>query len=342
MTARMMIIAAMTGTALLVVSTASAQQRVSRDCRQEIAQLCPRGSGDRQARLACLRDKAEQVSESCTAQLRGIAQNYRANRDASPAQTAPTHRLSYGPDERQGVDFYAPAAGAEAQPPLILFIHGGGWHFGSRESTSHGKPAHFTANGYAYASLGYRLLPDAPVEVQAADVAAGLAFMRTQAAQLGFDPDRIILMGHSAGAHLAALVATDPQYAGADMAAIKGVVLLDGAGYDVAANMARADLEAPAMFRAAFSDDPARQSALSPTTFAGAPDAPHWLILHVASRDGSREQSQMLGKMLSEAGADVAVEAVSGTTHGRMNQELGDNGDRSTALVDAFLARVRG
>ncbi len=338
MIARTIIIA---GIGMAIALPALAQQRLERDCRQELQELCPRSAiVGRQARLACLREKAAQFSEPCAAQLRNIAQDYRANRDARPASAAPTQALSYGPDQRQGVDFYAPAHTSAENPPLILFIHGGGWAMGNRETTVHRKPAHFTANGYAFASLGYRLLPDAPVEVQAADVAAGIAYMRSEAVRLGFDADRIILMGHSAGAHLAALVATDPHYAGENMAAIAGVVLLDGAGYDVPANMARPGLELPRIYRNAFSDDPQRQRALSPITYVGAPDAQNWLILHVATRSGSRDQSRALGAALREGGATARVEAVSGTDHGRMNRELGTAGDASTALVDAFLKAV--
>ena len=91
--------------------------------------------------------------------------------------------------------------------------------------------------GWAFASANYRLVPQATVEQQAADVASAIAWLRANAAKEGLDPDRIVLMGHSAGAHLVALVGTDPHYlkaAGVPMGAVKGVVLLDGAGYDVA------------------------------------------------------------------------------------------------------------
>ena len=316
----------------LTLPVLAQQQRISRGCIEEAAALCP--TSDRQERRACLREKRSELSADCRGEL---LQRMRGQRGAGAEQSNATETLSFGPDQRQGIDYYGPAARSDKKPPLILFVHGGGWRIGSREASVHTKPAHFTSQGYAFASVGYRLLPDAPVETQAADVAAGLAYMREEAGRLGYDPDQIILMGHSAGAHLAALVATDPQYAGEDMAAIRGVVLLDGAGYDVAANMAGARRQAAQMYDAAFSDDPERQRALSPITHVGTPDAANWLILHVAERAGSREQSEMLGAALAAAGASVSVEAVSGTDHGRMNRELGTQGDTSTGLVDAFL-----
>ncbi len=322
----------------IVAAPATAQQRVSEECRMQVRALCD--MQDRRQRRACLREKSRELSAECRSELRSLSQRQQGTARAGTMTVPATQLLSFGKHQRQGVDYYAPSSPSAEKPPLILFVHGGGWAIGSRERTVHAKPAHFTANGYAFGSLGYRLLPEAPVETQAADVAAGIAYIRGQADRLGFDSDRIILMGHSAGAHLAALVATDPQYAGEDMAAIKGVVLLDGAGYDVAANMARATNRASQMYQAAFGDDPERQSALSPITHARAPDAPHWLILHVSWRADSRDQSQALGAALTQAGSDVSVEAVRGTDHGRMNRELGTQGDTSTALVDAFLARV--
>ncbi|MBX4389967.1 alpha/beta hydrolase fold domain-containing protein, partial [Mycobacterium tuberculosis] len=79
------------------------------------------------------------------------------------------------------------------------------------------------------------------VEDQAADVAAAFAWLRTNAARLGIDSKRMVLMGHSAGAHLVALVGTDPAYAraaGFALSDIKGVIPLDGAAYNVPAQMA--------------------------------------------------------------------------------------------------------
>ncbi len=77
------------------------------------------------------------------------------------------------------------------------------------------------------------LVPNVSVEDQAKDVAAAIRYLRGRAAELGFDPGNIVLMGHSAGAHLAALVGTDDRYLGKDLESVGRVVLLDGAGYDL-------------------------------------------------------------------------------------------------------------
>ncbi|KLE32315.1 hypothetical protein AAW01_11760 [Aurantiacibacter gangjinensis] len=259
-------------------------------------------------------------------------------RDAASRENAPLASLAYGDHARQAVDFYTGPVAAEA-PPLVLFVHGGAWSFGERSHVQT-KPSHFAGQGYAFASAGYRVLPDVSVEEQASDLAAALSAIRADAPRLGFDPDRIVLMGHSAGAHLAALVATDPAYAGEDMAAISGVVLLDGGGYDVPLRMSAASGPTLYAYRNAFSEDAAQQTRLSPVTHVGGPDAPQWLILHVDGRAETTQQARALGDALQAAGASVEVVPIAGTDHGGMNRNIGTPGDATTASIDAFLSAL--
>ena len=343
-------IIATTLAALGVTTIASAQNRLPRECRQEIVQLC---GTDRSQIRGCLGEKHRQLSGNCRADLRERMGN-RGDRgqqtrvqSRGPANTATiSQTIRYGEHERQAVDFYAPAPGqapasaGSSKPPLVMFVHGGGWAFGKRALVN-AKPAHFTAQGYAFVSAGYRVLPDAPVEDQALDVAAAIVEMRAQAGQLGFDADRIILMGHSAGAHLSALVSTDESLLGEALAAIKGVVLLDGAGYDVAASMEQPGRFEGRLYRNAFGDDPARHEALSPMTHVGGGDAPEWLVLYVAERAASRDQSRALAKKLRATGSKARAVAISGTDHGRMNREIGTTEtDPTTLAIDAFLKGI--
>ena len=319
--------------------------RLPAECREEIMQLC---GSDRTQMRTCLREKAAGLSETCRTALRERMEarggGARANRSGGMAQYASARISStvvYGSDDRQQIDIYTPDD-AVGDSPLVVFIHGGGWSIGNRSAVQ-AKPQHFKDKGYVFASAGYRLLPDAPVEQQAADVGAAIRALRGQAETGGFDPDRIVLMGHSAGAHLAALVASDPQYAGDAFGAIRGVVLLDGAGYDVPAAMATPTMELPNLYKDVFGTDPARQKALSPITHAGGKDAPNWIALYVAERANSRAQSEALVSALRKAGAKAEAAPITGTDHGRMNRELGtDAGAAQTQAVDAFLKRVFG
>lgn len=247
--------------------------------------------------------------------------------------------ILYGKSQRQQIDLYSPQDAVD-DLPVILFVHGGGWSMGDKRNVE-AKPGHFTSAGYIFASTGYRLVPNVRVEDQAKDVGAAVQALVGQAATIGIDPKRIVLMGHSAGAHLAALVAADPQYSGDAFGAIKGVILLDGAGYDVAKAMEDAGPRQWQMYNAAFGNDPERHSALSPLTHVGGQDAPHWLALYVEDRDASRDQSDALVKALIENGASAVALPIIDTNHSRIKQEMGTaQGATQTKAVDAFLETV--
>jgi acetyl esterase/lipase len=182
------------------------------------------------------------------------------------------------------------------------------------------------------------------VEQQAADLANAVAWLRANAASHHLDPDRVVLMGHSAGAHLVALLGTDTRYlkaAGVPLGAVKGVVLLDGAGYDVPTQASAERNIVQPMYETAFSTNPERQAALSPTRHAAAPNAANWLILPVKLRADSQAQSKALAGALVKAGSSAAVAVVPGESHRSLNTGLGEQGDYATKEVERFLASVR-
>jgi acetyl esterase/lipase len=253
--------------------------------------------------------------------------------------------LSYGADPLQAVDYWA---GPSSDAPLVVFVHGGGWSRGDkRMMAGSDKLAHWHAQGYAVASVNYRLVPDATVEDEAADVAAAVAYLKAHSGTLGFDPDRIALAGHSAGAHLVALVGTDPVYlrgAGLSFADIDGIIPLDGAAYYIPQQLSEGPPIMGRMYRQAFGGDAERQARLSPITQAVAPNASAFLILHVQRPDGIR-QSEALGTALRRAGTSAEVEGFPGTGlrgHAEINRRMGDPDYPATAVVDRFLARVFG
>lgn len=260
------------------------------------------------------------------------------------ARTAATAtEYAYGPAPLQRLDYWA---GKDDKAPLVVFVHGGGWKRGDKRMMHRSdKLSHWQAQGYAVASINYRLVPDATVEQQVADVAAALAFLKTRAARLGFDGNRIALAGHSAGAHLVALVGTDPQWlrdVGLDLGDVAGVISLDGAAYDVPAQMGENARLMGDTYKQAFGTDPVRQRALSPTFQAAAPNAPAFLILHVQRRDGAA-QSAALGEALRRSGTEARVQGFPGRGlkgHAEINRKLGQPGYPATPVVDAFLRKV--
>ncbi|MBX9642565.1 MAG: alpha/beta hydrolase [Novosphingobium sp.] len=266
------------------------------------------------------------------------------------AQVAPApgkQTLAYGADALQQLDYY-PTQSGDKRAPLVVFVHGGGWKRGSKDNASGPwKAPHYTQAGYAYASINYRLVPAAKVEQQAADVAASLRYLIDNAARLGFDPTRIVIMGHSAGAHLVALVGTDEQYlkgAGLSFANLRGVVPNDGAAYDVPRQIAEGGRFMNDTYVQAFGTDPARQRALSPTLNAQAPNAPAFLLIHVQRQDGIA-QNKALETALRQGGTPVERRDFPGDGlkgHMEINRSLGDPAYPATPVVDAWLKRVFG
>jgi arylformamidase len=251
---------------------------------------------------------------------------------------------AYGSDKLQTLDLWRPAGAGPA--PLILFVHGGGWKRGDKDNaTGAAKVRHLLERGYAVASIDYRLVPDATVEQQAGDVAAALAWLRAHAAASGIDANRIVLMGHSAGAHLVALVGTDPAYlrgVGLDLRAVCGVVAIDGAAYDVPRQIDEGGAFMRDTYAQAFGSDPARQKALSPTLQAAAPNAPAFLLLHVSRPDGIA-QAKELEEALAAAGTPVERRQFAGTGlrgHMEISRSLGDPSYPATAVLDAWLNRL--
>lgn len=259
--------------------------------------------------------------------------------------------IRYGDDAAQRILVFAPPAPLPNErrraPPLAVYVHGGGWQQGEPEMVAE-KPAWFRQHGWAFASVGYRLLPGAPIETQAADIGAALRQLRADAVRLGYDPDRILLFGHSAGAHLSALVSADPQYAGEAFGAIRGTILIDGACYDVPAQLAAGGrFMAQRTYIPAFGTDPARQRALSPITHAGGRDVPDWLLLYTSARDDAEAQSRSLAAALARSRVRTQLFEVPSTGrqmqgHMEINRDFGTPGYAANDAVLALMRRVAG
>src|ERR1051326_1498430 len=136
-------------------------------------------------------------------------------------------------DPRQKVDIYAPEGAKNL--PVVFWIHGGGWQTGDKTDVQL-KPQAFNDKGFVFVSTNYRLLPHAEMGTIIRGVARAVRWVHEHIAGHGGDPDRLFIMGHSAGAQLAALVCTDDRYLkseGLSLAIVKGCVPVDGDTYDV-------------------------------------------------------------------------------------------------------------
>src|SRR5436190_3085706 len=183
-----------------------------------------------------------------------------------PAGTRVARDVAYGPDPRQAFDVYLPTAGPDAArpAPVIVMVHGGGWFIGDKQSPNivGAKANRWLPRGFILVSVNYRMLPDHGVAEQAEDVARALAFVQARAAAWGGDPARVVLMGHSAGAQLVALLSSAPsRWTGLGLKPWLGTVALDGAAIDTEAVMARRHFP---LYDRVFGADPASWRAVSP------------------------------------------------------------------------------
>jgi acetyl esterase/lipase len=139
---------------------------------------------------------------------------------------------------RQTLDVFAPRGSAGQRFPVVLFVHGGTWIFGDKDfhGLYRGVGRFLAKQGYVAVLINYRLSPAVKHPEHARDVARAFAWTCRNIARYGGDPSRIILAGHSAGGHLACLVATDESYlkdptlklTDSDRGALCGVVGVSG------------------------------------------------------------------------------------------------------------------
>jgi acetyl esterase/lipase len=248
--------------------------------------------------------------------------------------------------ERQVLDVYAPAGARNL--PMVFWIHGGGWQTGDKSSVQE-KPAAFNRAGFVFVSTNYRLLPAVDMGTIVRDVAKALGWVHAHIAEHGGDPRRIFVMGHSAGAQLAALLCTDQRYLAAEGVAfsnLKGCVPVDGDTYDVPAMIetgeTRRRVHGQPMpkfgHREKFGNDPAKHRDFSAVTHI-APDrsTPPFLVLHVADHPDNTAQAFRLGAALKQAGVPVKVFGARETNHNRINASLGVEGDPATKELFAFV-----
>jgi acetyl esterase/lipase len=214
------------------------------------------------------------------------------------------------------------AQNAARPAPLLIFIHGGGWSGGSR-SDSMGSAVQplLSAAGYTLASLDYRLAPRYKMPAMIEDVKCAVRSFRAHALEYNIDPDRIGVIGVSAGAHLAALLGTADESAGFDVGEYAGYSSRVQAVVDMAGPVDLTDPSTP--YAAHLAEqvfgvrDPAdpRFAAASPVTWI-TPDDASFLIIHGDADDNvPLAQSQELYEALTAAGVEARLIVVKNGGH---------------------------
>jgi len=277
------------------------------------------------------------------------------------ATVADVRTLTYA--SRDGIDLlldlYLPSSPIRRPIPVIVFLHGGGWSGGTR-TTSPDFKRYFAQDGFAMASIEYRLTPSITFPANVEDVRTAVRWLKANAAAHALDPDRICLWGTSAGGHLASVAALAPPgtFEGTDNLNQTSAVrcVLDAYGptrFDVmdaqtqderaALQPAVASVNVPPggrggergrgavahddptspesrLLGAAVPSSPDRVRAASPMTYVGK-NAPPFLIMHgLADSSVPHGQSVLLYEALKAAGNEVTLRLVDGLPHTFFNR----------------------
>lgn len=254
------------------------------------------------------------------------------------------------PQERQVLDIHSPKDAKNL--PVVFWIHGGGWQAGDKSDVRL-KPQVFMDKGFVFVSTNYRLLPHVEMETIFRDIAKSMHWVHDHIAEYGGDPQRLLVMGHSAGAQLAALICIDDRYLkaeGVSLNIIKGCVPVDGDTYDVPAIIEVAETRwrvhglPPSKFghRVKFGNAPEKHRDFSAVTHVARDKGiPPFLILYVAEHPDTTAQAQRLGNVLKESNIPVTLFGARDTTHVKLNDNLGTPDDPATKALYEFVDQTQ-
>ncbi len=239
------------------------------------------------------------------------------------------------------LDFYRPTRRDKSAAPCIVIVHGGGWDSGDRKQVPQFN--HWLAGrGYAVAAISYRLAPRFQWPAQRDDTLAAIAFLKARAGELGIDPQRMVLMGRSAGGQIAQAVgytARDP--------AIRGVVgLYAPADLNFGYAHAREDdlLKSPALMRQYLGGTPDTAGANYDSASAYlhvARSTPPTLLIH-GEIDALvwHRHSVRLSARLAEHGVPHVFVSLPWASHAFEFNLHGPGGQLTTYALERFLAAV--
>lgn len=253
---------------------------------------------------------------------------------------------------RQTLDVYTgPQKDPSSARPVVIWIHGGGWQQGDKTALAGAKgppeqhplkPQLFVNAGFVFVAMNYRFISDATMQEIAGDVAKAIGWVYRNVRQYGGDPDKLFVMGHSAGAQLAALVCTDARYLNAEqlsLANIRGCVPLDGDTYFPALQI-YAPPQNEANYRKKFPVGYDVELSSVVQAYRNK-DIPPFLLVYIADdpKSGTAIQAYVLAKSLRDVGVSVELLPVPLKTHRTLNAELGLPNDSASAELVAFVKR---
>ncbi len=246
-------------------------------------------------------------------------------------------------DPLRTLDIVRPTSLENAPLPVVVFAHGGGWRSADKRDGTHANDGLCTAlakRGIIAVSANYRLAPAANWQVQVRDLATAVAWVHDHIQHHGGDPQRIVLAGHSAGAHLTGLLAMDQTYladAGVPRNAICGYVSVAGVA-DVASFAASSPTVRRLWVVPAFGRDPDDWRQASPSEHASAA-APPTLVV-TGERDHIPLGTERLTGKLIAAWVTVKTETIPDVDHYSILGRVAEEGYPLADVVSAFVREV--
>jgi acetyl esterase/lipase len=226
--------------------------------------------------------------------------------------------------ERHLLDVYAPRKAGKTPYPVVVFIHGGSWDSGSKNIYWFiGR--RLAKQGVVAVVISYRLAPKVLVPDMANDCARAVAWTAQHIADYGGDPNRIYLMGHSAGGGLSALLAAkDDLFTNIGVAKnpVKGVILNDPAGLDMYEYLLKNEYPGDERYFASFGKDPAVWKSVSPRYFIS-PSTPKMMLFAGGRTYPSiATGTPMFHKLLIDNKVESSFKEIPGKKHVAMVTQL--------------------
>lgn len=241
-------------------------------------------------------------------------------------------------DQKQMLDLYIPATGGKSLPVLV-FVHGGGWGLGDKKMASK-MGAFYTQRGAIVVSLNYRLAPKSKYPDFAQDLAAAMRWVNDHIEEYGGNRKNMVLSGHSAGAHLAALIGTHPgllKDQGLRLNMFRAVMPVDTASFDLTVDpygpVVRRQIK---MRERAFGSSPETLADASPTVHArkaSGGDLSHFDIFVTSKRADAIEQSRALEKAVEKSGSSAQTIVVPDLSHLAMCYAIWDEDSVVTQTI---------
>ena len=240
------------------------------------------------------------------------------------------------------LDVFVPEGGENL--PVIFWLHGGAWTFGDKAPTEKGNL--FNRRGMVFVTANYRLSPSARFPVQAVDAAAAFAWTKEHIRNFRGDPSRVYAMGHSAGAHLAALIAVDESYLMPhllNLKDIRGVAPVDTQVYDLKFMTEQAGGKIWEGYEQVFGTTAAQWDLASPIThIQPGKGIPPMIVPYsrgvVEAADPQRAaQNKRFVEELVKAGVRAESLPATHKTYAQINLDFGQPGDTVTEKVLEFF-----